>query len=157
MMATPALLLILISTSALFVVPGHGLPVTSSLSTWMRDVHNDLKDIPLSELAIPGSHNSGAYWIDENGPLASNQPDLVRTLVENWEPARAIIKKYSITQTLDVLEQLNHGVRHLDIRVAVFNGSFHVYHGFYGKTLHFVLQQVKQFWRPILRKLFFLV
>ena len=52
---------------------------------------------------------------------------------------------YSITQHLDVLGQLRTGVRVLDIRAAYLNGDFYVYHGFYGKKLAYVLQQVDTF------------
>ena len=115
------------------------------LSRWMTNMDENLKDIPLMELAIPGSHNSGAYWMDETGPVASDASDYVKGLIVQQPYTREVLKRYSLTQSMDILSQLNAGVRHLDIRNSVFNGTFHVYHAFYGHTLQHVFNQIKTF------------
>ena len=141
----PLFVPVLMSTMALIVAPGQCFPVKMNLSTWMTDNHNKLRDIPLIDLAIPGSHNSGAYWLDEHGALASDQPGLLKFYILFIPKLRQIVRNYALTQSLDVLGQLKKGVRHLDIRVAMHEGEFHVYHGFYGHLLTSVLQQVNDF------------
>lgn len=70
---------------------------------WMRY----MPDVSLSRLSIPGTHDSGAINFD----------DLIT-------PNSAVI-----TQTLSIREQLNSGVRFLDIRCRHQNGLCNIYHG----------------------------
>lgn len=58
--------------------------VTIDLSQWMTNLPEPLTKIPLNKLAIPGSHDSGAYYLDPNTPVSSgicfcfvNVPSLV--------------------------------------------------------------------------------
>ena len=88
---------------------------------WMKELREHLIDIPLVELAIPGSHNSAAYWLDESGPVASDEAEFIKRLVSGFPFAKGIVKKYSVCQHLDVLGQLNAGVRWVDIRAAYLN------------------------------------
>ena len=41
----------------------------SDLSEWMTNLPDYVADQPINNLAIPGSHDSGAYWIDPSTPL----------------------------------------------------------------------------------------
>ena len=63
--------------------------------TWMRDMDPCIRYRPLANIKIPGSHDSGTYSFD---------PDDLRTPIAQ-------------TQTLDLMGQLDAGVRQLDIRV----------------------------------------
>ena len=40
------------------------------LSEWMTNLPDELKDVPLNQLAIPGSHDSGAFWLNPDLPIA---------------------------------------------------------------------------------------
>ena len=42
----------------------------SNLSEWMTNLPDYATDKPILNLAIPGSHDSGAYWIDPSTPVA---------------------------------------------------------------------------------------
>ena len=70
------------------------IPYTS----WMRDISDS---IPLTELSIPGTHNSGSI----DGPFGFAQ-----------------------TQDLDLPDQLNAGIRFLDIRLAHYQNNIFVHH-----------------------------
>ena len=60
--------------------------------------------------------------------------------------ARLLLLRYSKTQSLTVYQQLQAGVRMLDIRVSITPGNrVHVYHGLYGNSLQHILQQVHRF------------
>jgi 1-phosphatidylinositol phosphodiesterase len=76
------------------------------LSNWMSLV-SDTK--LLSELTIPGTHDSGARYIDPTVYKTRNSPRLT-------------------TQTAGIREQLDSGIRFLDIRVGYTNGRFLLYH-----------------------------
>lgn len=74
------------------------------ISHWMQDLaalHPTFGAIKINQLLIPGSHDSGT----------SRMTRLART------------------QSLTIKEQLEHGVRYLDIRPRVHNSTFYVHHG----------------------------
>lgn len=70
--------------------------MTSSTSNWMGHVIQFNDTIVLKDMIIPGSHHSGSYSIP------------------NFRLFSAIAK----TQNLSIKQQLNAGIRYLDIRVA---------------------------------------
>lgn len=70
--------------------------------TWMWDFREEWLDKTLSEITIPGTHDSAAYR--ENG--------------EN-----SIVDRYSVTQDESILGQLIYGVRYIDLRVGYYPRS----------------------------------
>lgn len=69
---------------------------------WMSQAYDQLKDLRLCELPLPGSHDAGAY--DK-------------------------INERSKAQGVNVARQLVCGYRYFDFRVCVDNGKFYVVHG----------------------------
>jgi 1-phosphatidylinositol phosphodiesterase len=76
------------------------------ISNWMGLVGDAKK---LSELSIPGTHDSGARYIDPTVYKLRKSPRLT-------------------TQTAGIREQLDAGIRFLDIRVGYTKGRFLLYH-----------------------------
>lgn len=70
---------------------------------WMSKMNN-IVDVPLSQLFIPGSHASGCYLIKNETETNS-------------------LKKFLATQNFDVWTQLMFGVRYLEFSVIYFNNS----------------------------------
>lgn len=81
---------------------------------WMTDLYNNVANFPdrcLSEITIPGTHDAGCY-IDHNSIFTS------------------FIDSMSRTQTHNVAQQLDGGIRYFDIRPAVYSSTeFWTYHG----------------------------
>jgi hypothetical protein len=93
-------------TQALCVL--NGMPYSGA--TWMHDIAPCLEYRKLSEIAIPGSHDSATYaftWYEDFG--------------------------YATTQDEDITHQLDDGMRELDIRVDYHDGfagpAWYVVHG----------------------------
>ncbi|OCT95348.1 PI-PLC X domain-containing protein 1 isoform X2 [Xenopus laevis] len=86
---------------------------------WMSRLPENLWDIPLYNISIPGSHDSMSYCLDKTSPLEPELPVLLSVL-DKFVPcfARAIILRWAKTQALSVTQQLNAGVRYLDLRIA---------------------------------------
>lgn len=78
------------------------------LPNWMASVDGTKK---LSELSIPGTHNSGARYESYAGT--------------------------AMCQTLTIDAQLNAGVRYLDIRGRHLNNTFEIYHGSVYQKMNF--------------------
>ncbi|HET9257143.1 MAG TPA: phosphatidylinositol-specific phospholipase C [Pseudonocardiaceae bacterium] len=88
-----------------------------SLSSWMGDLPDDAL---VTALSIPGTHDSGCI----DGPVG-----------------------FAKTQNLDIAEQLNAGIRFLDIRLAHYQNDLHVHHDvvYMGKSYKDVLRICAEF------------
>uniref|UniRef100_A0A8B9FMT9 Phosphatidylinositol specific phospholipase C X domain containing 1 n=1 Tax=Amazona collaria TaxID=241587 RepID=A0A8B9FMT9_9PSIT len=86
---------------------------------WMSQLPEKLWDIPLYDLALPGSHDTMTYCLDKNSAVSGNECKLVKFL-SKCVPCivHPVIMKWSTTQVLTVTEQLEAGVRYLDFRIA---------------------------------------
>jgi hypothetical protein len=67
---------------------------------WMGELKDTIGNVPLTSLMIPGSHDAGSW------KLYAGKPD------DN------VVVKYTITQEETIYNQLVHGIRYLDVRVA---------------------------------------
>ncbi|XP_062940498.1 PI-PLC X domain-containing protein 1 isoform X1 [Cynocephalus volans] len=86
---------------------------------WMSGLCPQLWDVPLHHLSIPGSHDTMTYCLNKKSPIAHEESKLLQ-LLSKVVPCiiRPVVLKWSITQVLDVTEQLDAGVRYLDLRIA---------------------------------------
>ena len=87
---------------------GRSQETPSAAHNWMRSLNDN---VPLSQLSIPGTHNSGARH-------------------ETWPGT-------SKCQNLSIGEQLEAGVRFLDIRCRHMNNTFRIYHSIENQHLSF--------------------
>ncbi|XP_076172521.1 PI-PLC X domain-containing protein 1 [Ptiloglossa arizonensis] len=98
--------------------------------TWMKERKHILGPLEMNQIFLPGTHNSASY---AQGNDTGN-----------------FISKYAVTQDIDILGQLIHGVRYLDVRVGYSSFTDEIwwtYHGpFYRSvSLKTVIDQVKMF------------
>ncbi|KAM4788283.1 PI-PLC X domain-containing protein 1 isoform 1-T1 [Cyanocitta cristata] len=111
-----------------YEVPEH-IPMEGPLQTfahvchengqWMSQLPEKLWDIPLYNLALPGSHDTMTYCLDKSSAVSGNESKLVKFLSKCLPCiVHPIIMKWSTTQVLTVTEQLEAGVRYLDFRIA---------------------------------------
>ncbi|XP_034559991.1 PI-PLC X domain-containing protein 1 isoform X2 [Notolabrus celidotus] len=90
-----------------------------SYTDWMSDLPEELWDLPLSELAIPGSHDAMSYCLDINSPLVPSESDFFRLLDGLFYCfTRPTIFKWATTQDKSIEEQLSMGIRYFDLRIA---------------------------------------
>ena len=93
-------------------------PIIFSYETWMANLD---EDVYVSQISLPGTHDAGAY------PSASG-----------WDNALAQ------TQLVDIISQLNAGIRVLDFRPKYVNGTFNIAHGYVtyeDRTFDYVFEQ----------------
>ncbi|KAM7351763.1 phosphatidylinositol-specific phospholipase C X domain containing isoform 2-T4 [Cochliomyia hominivorax] len=99
---------------------------------WMTEMRSIVGGLRFRDLFIPGSHDSGSYRVNFD-PLAKE----------------TIVTKYSLTQDDDIMGQLMHGIRYLDIRVGYYRNTpemFFINHGITRqRPLIDVIDQVKEF------------
>ncbi|KAJ4943204.1 hypothetical protein JOQ06_005709 [Pogonophryne albipinna] len=86
---------------------------------WMSSLPEELWDTPLTEFAIPGSHDAMSYCLDINSPLVPSESDCFRILDGLFYCfTRPTIFKWATTQDKSIEEQLSMGIRYFDLRVA---------------------------------------
>nr|XP_033333750.1 PI-PLC X domain-containing protein 1-like [Megalopta genalis] len=97
--------------------------------TWMKERQDILGNRRISQIFLPGTHNSACYIENGKGNFITNS---------------------AITQDIDIIGQLIHGVRYLDIRVGrnvLSDEVWWTYHGplYRSVPLKTVIEQVKLF------------
>ncbi|XP_046732363.1 PI-PLC X domain-containing protein 1-like [Silurus meridionalis] len=108
----------------------------SRCADWMSQLPLELIDVPLCDLAIPGSHDTMTYCLDQHSPVLLSEPRIL-TLLDQMVPCiiRPCIKKWATTQEMSVSSQLESGIRFLDLRIAHkkkdSNWTFYFAHGLY--------------------------
>ena len=118
------------------------------LGNWMAKLPSQCQEIPIRQLAIPGSHDSGCFYLDKNSSVGPSEGKLVRTLARLFGGcAKNIIYNWSITQESNISDQLKQGIRYFDLRVAYEESTkkFYVVHGLYGSTYSTLFEEFKQF------------
>jgi len=115
---------------------------------WMSKLSPQAKQLPLSHLSIPGSHDSCTSSLVPGSIPGVDQPKIIRDLAARFPRlAKFFLSKWSFTQHCDVLTQLNIGIRYMDIRCVANqqDGEIRVIHCLIGDTIQQILLQVKQF------------
>lgn len=97
-----------VATNKAMKLQATGAQANPSGNDWMQYLANDRS---LSSITIPGTHDAGA----------------------RFEPVYGTAK----TQNLTIAEQLNAGVRFLDIRCRFFENSFTIHHGAIYQNMNF--------------------
>ncbi|KAM5180364.1 PI-PLC X domain-containing protein 1 [Mantella aurantiaca] len=122
-------------------------PVTGN-QQWMSQLSEKLWDIPLYDLSIPGSHDTMTYCLDRHSPIDPDLPKLLLFLGK-YVPCitRNIILRWTMTQTLTVVQQLDTGIRYLDLRIAhrpdIPSPNLYFVHGLYTSvTVEEILNEI---------------
>jgi hypothetical protein len=137
----------------LFLLTAHGkeLPETQTLEmkNWMGQMAPQIQNHSITEIFIPGSHDSATYHLEQE--FGKNQD--ISNQLNSFKYAGvgfAITKvaySWSRAQGSRIYDQLNNGVRYLDLRVIWRDSkkAFYTVHGLYGPSLDDVLGQIVQF------------
>ena len=117
-------------------------------SRWMENLPNEKQLSPLKDLVIPGSHDSGTFFLDQNMEIGPDESSAIHTLGSIFgKVAKSVIHSWSVTQSMTIYEQLLSGIRYLDLRVAyrAEDKKIRVLHGLFGWTIDQVLDEVNRF------------
>jgi hypothetical protein len=97
-----------------------GTPIPLGPDRWMEDVYANDTSVTLGEMVLPGTHDSGSYAIDVEEPCdivpAAGTPELITALGTANPCAAAAMYR---AQDENLTEQLESGIRYLDLRVSV--------------------------------------
>ncbi|XP_067230283.1 PI-PLC X domain-containing protein 1-like [Chanodichthys erythropterus] len=110
--------------------------ISRCCSDWMSEMSAGFWDIPLWNLAIPGSHDTMTYCLDQQSSVLKSEPKVLQVLAALFPCiVRPCIIKWSTTQEDSISNQLDLGIRFLDLRIAHKikdpNDVFYFAHGIY--------------------------
>lgn len=99
---------------------------------WMNEMRSKIASRKFRQLFIPGTHDSASYKYNFDPNTMEN-----------------LVTRYSLTQDDDILSQLVHGIRYLDMRVGYYRSNSEKFWANHGISrlhpLSDILQQVKEF------------
>ncbi|XP_077295162.1 PI-PLC X domain-containing protein 1-like [Arctopsyche grandis] len=103
--------------------------------TWMGDIKQDIADLQLFKIILPGTHNAGSYQF--------------QTMLQLFRSN--LIERFTLCQGVDIYTQLIFGIRYLDFRIsyqALSSEKLWLSHGMVRvRPLMPLLQDIKRFLR----------
>lgn len=165
---TNCLICLLVLTN--FLISGCGgssssSPTQSSVNKgWMTQSQASLGNRLLNEIVIPGTHDSGTYSITSSGDYADdgNEDPVAKWVsgqeghwytpiikpVLNWvtKEDKSMVAGWAHVQRADFAQQLNDGIRYIDLRVQQKNGQYLIVHGLTGGNLNDLMTAIRAFY-----------
>uniref|UniRef100_A0A7N6AD29 Phosphatidylinositol-specific phospholipase C X domain-containing protein n=1 Tax=Anabas testudineus TaxID=64144 RepID=A0A7N6AD29_ANATE len=131
---------------------GKGKRGVTRYSDWMMQLPPELHNIPLFNLAIPGSHDSMSYDLDSSSSII--EPDSLKKF-SRLCCVRKTLLKWAATQEDTITKQLDAGVRYFDLRIArkphdTNPTRLYFYHGLYTRTDVEVVRMIYEHPREII-------
>lgn len=117
-----------------------GTAVAADISTpdWVSQVYQDRGDTTLRQMVIPGTHDSATYNFSSSSDLAPDANSI-------YGAAKGVVADWGKTQSYNIYDMLQMGIRHFDLRILKHEGQFVNVHGLVGMSMPDVLAQVRQF------------
>lgn len=85
------------------------MSLSDDLENWMGNISDDIRSqVPVINLAIPGSHDSGSYGIRKKAKIAPDAEDIVRKI---YPYIPCVVRRWARTQKYTVRQQLLRGIR----------------------------------------------
>jgi hypothetical protein len=112
----------------------------------MAHMAPQIKNRALTEIFIPGSHDSATYNLEYT--IAKGQGfSTGLNVISGRAGIGHMLKQWAQAQEESVLAQLEGGIRYLDLRVIYRDSEkqFYTVHGLYGPSLSDILSQITQF------------
>lgn len=116
---------------------------------WMQELEPWIADRPLNRIALPGTHDSATSTITRDSEISRDAPPMVWTARMVAE-TRTRTYDWAVAQNLTVAQQLESGIRYLDLRVMDRDDiatNLFIVHSMYGAKVETVLDQVARFLR----------
>ena len=110
----------------------------SQTNNWVFDLFEEHPETAITDLVLPGTHDSGSYRITASSPPASGAPDL-------YSQFGGIAASWAKTQDRDLRQQLFDGIRYLDLRIDEYEGELVLIHGLVSCPLKEELLGVREF------------
>ena len=109
-----------------------------NLHEWVSQIYEGRGDTTLRQMVIPGTHDSATFNFSSSSDLAPDANSI-------YGAAKGVVADWGRTQSYNIYDMLNQGIRHFDLRILRHEGEFVNVHGLVGMSVRDVLHQVRQF------------
>ncbi|KAF8315862.1 PLC-like phosphodiesterase [Clavulina sp. PMI_390] len=113
---------------------------------WMGALAHVIGSKKLREVAIPGTHDSGTYAITSGSEVGRDSPDWMRAIDKLGLPGevlRAVMANWAVSQPVNFVEQLESGIRYLDLRVQ--SNPLAFVHGLVSAPVQELVEQLRDY------------
>lgn len=105
---------------------------------WVSQVYASRGNTTLRQMVIPGTHDSATYTMNASSDLSPDANSI-------YAAAKGVVADWGRTQSYNIYDMLQKGIRHFDLRILKKGNRFVNVHGLVGMDQEDVLKQVKQF------------
>ncbi len=131
-----------IGTASLLLAASIGAQATPAgnydTADWVHQVYQTRGETTLRQMVIPGTHDSATYNFSSSSDLSPDANAI-------FGAAKGIVSDWGKTQSYNIYDMLQKGIRHFDLRILKHKGEFVNVHSLVGMKVVDVLAQVKQF------------
>ena len=122
-------------------------PLALSAAEWMSNHYDDLKAKCLTQITLPGTHDTGTYDLGETVAPGNELPSWIKTVqdISAGKLITPVIHDWAVTQKDNVGDQLSKGIRFLDLRVCQHDHDFFIHHGVLGPKLSTIFDDIHKF------------
>jgi hypothetical protein len=122
----------------------------SPTAHWMADVYADRPETTFGSILLPGAFNSTSYACDAAYGMSPDAPEVVRALWGDEETTgneenRDLIVAWAKTQDRSIAQQLDDGIRFVEMNVTLKEGELTTWHSVYGLPLENILDELLAF------------
>lgn len=125
-------------------------------SSWMSDNSNKFAAKKINQVLIPGSHFSNAYNLIDNKDLnicvgetinnsLSTNAKIATLVTENEVIPQNDFTSYLNTQENNIHDQLNSGIRYLELQICLQNEVYYTSNYYLTDSLDLIVKQIKDF------------
>lgn len=125
-------------------------------SSWMDDNSNKIATKKINQVLIPGSHFSNAYSLTGNKDLnicvgetmnnsLSTNAKIATLVTENAVIPQSDFISYLNTQENNIHDQLNSGIRYLELQICLQNEVYYTSNYYLTDSLDLIVKQIKDF------------
>jgi hypothetical protein len=125
----------------------------------MADLEPYIKDRTLPTVVLPGTHNSGTYWLEEFAPPGCIFDPTLKSYEKKCPSGKCSEEGLDVycgtvcmvsgwwarTQSQSIYDQLSGGVRYFELRFAKHDGKFLIYHTLLGPDSEEIFSDVRRF------------
>lgn len=123
------------------------IPLAQNPKEWMKSLPSTILEKPLTSLVYPATHDSGSYKLNLCHPISTPEASYLKYTpgLVVFPPAVYFVESWTFTQNYSLYDQLNKGIRCLDLRIAYDKKDFWLVHMFTLISFSSVIKQLNTF------------
>lgn len=123
-------------------------------TNWMEQLDSAIGDRRLNRIAFPGTHDSGTCSLTSSSEISPDAPSEIQSL-RKLSLTQTIVNRWAKAQSFSITEQLQAGVRYLDLRCMQREDAQHIYivHSQYGMPVDDALAELDAFLRSHVKEI----